>query len=103
VIRAVRADAGALRLRAERLARLLAAAGVVPAVVDSIAAVGGGGAPGHELPGVAIALPESLARPLRRGDPPVVGRVVRGRLLLNLRTVPPEHDDALAAAVLACS
>jgi L-seryl-tRNA(Ser) seleniumtransferase len=55
------------------------------------------------MPSVAVALPESLARPLRLGRPPVVGRVARGRLLLDLRTVPADHDDALAAAVLACS
>jgi hypothetical protein len=33
----------------------------------------------------------------------VVGRVLRGRLLLDLRTVPEDQDDALAAAVLAVS
>jgi L-seryl-tRNA(Ser) seleniumtransferase len=96
---ALRADVAALRPRADRLARRLAALGAE--VVDSVGAVGGGGAPGHELPGVALALPAELARPLRLGEPPVVGRVLRGRLLLDLRTVPPEQDDALAAAVLA--
>jgi L-seryl-tRNA(Ser) seleniumtransferase len=65
--------------------------------------VGGGGAPGHELPSVALALPEELARPLRLGEPPVVGRVLRGRLLLDLRTVTPDQDDTLAAALLAVS
>jgi L-seryl-tRNA(Ser) seleniumtransferase len=98
---ALRADAAALRPRAQRLARRLAAAGAE--VVDSVAAVGGGGAPGHELPSVALALSEELARPLRLGEPPVVGRVLRGRLLLDLRTVPPDQDDVLAAAVLAVS
>ncbi|HEU5160512.1 MAG TPA: L-seryl-tRNA(Sec) selenium transferase [Streptosporangiaceae bacterium] len=101
VLRALRADPAALRHRAERLARRLTAVGAE--VVDSVAAVGGGGAPGHELPSVALALPEALARPLRLGDPPVVGRVLRGRLLLDLRTVPPDQDDTLAAAVLTCS
>ncbi len=99
VLLALRTDAAALRPRADRLARRLAAVGAE--VVDSVAAVGGGGAPGRELPSVALALPEELARPLRLGEPPVVGRVLRGRLLLDLRTVPPDHDDALAAAVLA--
>jgi L-seryl-tRNA(Ser) seleniumtransferase len=41
-----------------------------------------------------------LAEPLRRGDLPVVGRVVDGRLLLDLVAVPPERDDDLAEAVL---
>ncbi|HEY7487646.1 MAG TPA: L-seryl-tRNA(Sec) selenium transferase [Streptosporangiaceae bacterium] len=95
---ALRTDVDELRARALRLAHRLNAE-----VVDSVAAVGGGGAPGLELPSVALALPESLARPLRTGDPPVVGRVVRGRLLLDLRSVPPDQDEALAAAVLACT
>ena len=41
----------------------------------------------------------SLAEPLRHGDPAVVGHVHDGRLLLDLLTVPPELDDALAEAV----
>jgi L-seryl-tRNA(Ser) seleniumtransferase len=104
VPRALRADVESLRSRAERIAGRIAAR-LAPAgaeVVDSAAAVGGGGAPGHELPSVALALPESLAVPLRQGRPAVVGRVVRGRLLLDLRSVDPGQDDALAAAVLAC-
>ena len=42
---------------------------------------------------------------LRAGDPPVVARAERGRVVLDLRTVPPEQDglvaDALAAALAA--
>ncbi|MGP3956699.1 L-seryl-tRNA(Sec) selenium transferase [Nonomuraea sp. 3N208] len=72
-------------------------------VVESVAVVGGGGAPGWELPSVAIALPARLARPLRLGNPAVVGRVAGGRLLLDLRSVPPELDDELVEAVLACT
>lgn len=89
----------ALRHRAERLAGLLGQA----VVVDSVAAVGGGGAPGFELPSVALSLPERLALPLRLGDPAVVGRVSGGRLLLDLRSVQPSQDDALVQAVLACT
>ena len=36
---------------------------------------------------------------LRRGDPAVVGRVESGRLLLDLRAVPPESDAGIKAAV----
>jgi hypothetical protein len=32
-----------------------------------------------------------------------VGRVVRGRLLLDLRSVPPDQDGDLVAAVQACT
>lgn len=74
----------------------------VPAeVVGSVGAVGGGGAPGVELPGVAVALPAAYADALRHGDPPVVGRVERGRCLLDLRTVDPADDATLLRAVRA--
>jgi L-seryl-tRNA(Ser) seleniumtransferase len=37
---------------------------------------------------------------LRAGDPAVLGRVEKGRCLLDLRAVPPDADDALHGAVL---
>lgn len=89
--------AGRLRERAEALALLVDAE-----VVASLGAVGGGGAPGLDLPGWAVAVPERLAQPLRLGEPCVVGRVAQGRLLLDLRCVPPADDARVAAAVLAC-
>jgi L-seryl-tRNA(Ser) seleniumtransferase len=72
-------------------------------VTAARAAVGGGGAPGVELDSFAVSLPEPLALPLRTGDPAVVGRLEGGRLLLDLRSVPPEADDILAAAILAAT
>ncbi|MGC4763455.1 L-seryl-tRNA(Sec) selenium transferase [Micromonospora sp. DT46] len=97
---ALHADPGALRARTERLCAALAADGCEARVVPAGAVVGGGGAPGVELPSWALALPERYASPLRLGDPPVLGRVVRGRLLLDLRCVPADADAALRAAVL---
>jgi L-seryl-tRNA(Ser) seleniumtransferase len=99
VAQALAADLERLRARAESLA-----AGLPGAVaVDCVAAVGGGGAPGVELPSAAVSLPESYAAALRIGSPPVVGRLEGGRCLLDLCTVPPEDDEQLAAAVRACS
>ncbi|OBJ05464.1 L-seryl-tRNA(Sec) selenium transferase [Mycobacterium sp. 1465703.0] len=99
VAQALAADVALLRARAEALA-----AGLPGAVaVDCVAAVGGGGAPGVELPSAAVSLPESYAAALRTGSPPVVGRLEGGRCLLDLCTVPPEDDELLAAAVRACS
>ncbi|OMC22338.1 L-seryl-tRNA(Sec) selenium transferase [Mycobacterium colombiense] len=99
VAQALAADVGRLRARAESLA-----AGLPGAVaVDCVAAVGGGGAPGVELPSAALSLPESYAAALRLGSPPVVGRLEGGRCLLDLCTVSPEDDELLAAAVRACS
>ncbi|HEX5568192.1 MAG TPA: L-seryl-tRNA(Sec) selenium transferase, partial [Streptomyces sp.] len=93
------ADPGRLRARAGELAARLRGAGVDARAVDSEAAVGGGGAPGVTLPSAAVALPEEYAVPLRQGSPAVLGRVETGRCLLDLRTVPEEHDAAVAAAV----
>ena len=85
-----------LLARCERLA-----AAVGGEVTPSAGAVGGGGAPGFELPGWAVAVPVSYAARLRTGDPCVVGRVERNRCLLDLRCVPAADDDALRDAVLA--
>jgi L-seryl-tRNA(Ser) seleniumtransferase len=81
-------------------ARLIATAvGDLAEAVTSVATVGGGGAPGVELTSAAVALPARLAEPLRRGEPPVVGHVEGGRLLLDLVAVPPEADDEIVAVV----
>ena len=95
------ADPASVLERAERVMTRLAAAGLDARVAATRAAVGGGGAPGVELPSAAISLPEALAVPLRRGDPAVVGRLEGGRLLLDLRSVSPEDDTRLVLAVLA--
>ena len=83
--------------RAVRIAGRLAH--VDAEAVHSTGAVGGGGAPGVDLLSAAVALPTQLARPLRLGEPPVVGHVERGRLLLDLLAVPPRDDDLLVEAV----
>jgi L-seryl-tRNA(Ser) seleniumtransferase len=64
-------------------------------VVEAVARVGGGALPLLELPGPAVAVEASLAEPLRRGEPPVVGRLSDGRLLLDVRTL-TDAEAALA-------
>ena len=49
---------------------------------------------------VAVALDPLLAAPLRTGEPAVLGRVERGKLLLDLRCVPSGQDEAVLTAVL---
>jgi L-seryl-tRNA(Ser) seleniumtransferase len=91
-------EPAAHRARLERMA-----AEVGAEIVPADAYVGGGAAPEEPIPGEALALPgreETLAR-LRAGDPPVVGYLRGGRLLLDLRTIDPDDDRALAAAVAA--
>ncbi|MGC4748017.1 L-seryl-tRNA(Sec) selenium transferase [Micromonospora sp. DT201] len=97
---ALHAESGALRQRVERLRDRLGVDGRKAEVVPAVAVVGGGGAPGVELDSWALSLPERYAAPLRTGDQPVLGRVVRGRLLLDLRCVPADADEAVRVAVL---
>ncbi|MEU7979719.1 L-seryl-tRNA(Sec) selenium transferase [Micromonospora sp. NPDC049081] len=97
---ALHADPAVLRDRCERLRDALGAEGHKAEVVPSVAVVGGGGAPGVELDSWALSLPERYAVALRQGDPPVLGRVVRGRLLLDLRCVPADADDTVRDVVL---
>jgi L-seryl-tRNA(Ser) seleniumtransferase len=92
--RYLHADPARLRSRCAALA-----AEVGGEVVPSAGAVGGGGAPGLELPGWAVALPAAYARRLRAGKPPVIGRVEHGRCLLDLRCVEESADRTLAEAI----
>jgi L-seryl-tRNA(Ser) seleniumtransferase len=96
---ALHADAAELLARCERLADAIAAENV--RVVEAAGAVGGGGAPGRTLPGWAVSLPEACAARLRSGRPAVVGRIERGRCLIDLRCVPPADDSRLATAIRA--
>jgi L-seryl-tRNA(Ser) seleniumtransferase len=84
----------AVRARAERLAALVGGE-----VEDTVARVGGGALPLAELPSAACAIEESLAEPLRLGEPPVVGLVRDGRTLLDCRTLSESEVDEVAAAV----
>ena len=97
VLRMALEDADAVRARAERLAEL--AGGEVE---ETVGRIGGGALPLAELPSFACAVEEELAGPLRAGDPPVVGVVRDGRLLLDCRTLSDDEADEVAAAVSRC-
>jgi L-seryl-tRNA(Ser) seleniumtransferase len=98
VSRALVTEQAALRDRATALAGKLEPH-VHAEVVETLAAIGGGGAPGVDLPSAAIALPTGLAVPLRLGDPAVLGRVHHDRLLLDLIAVDPRDDTILVEQV----
>jgi L-seryl-tRNA(Ser) seleniumtransferase len=83
-----------IRERAERLASLTGGA-----VEETVARVGGGALPLAELPSFACALEEGLATPLRSAEPPVVGIVRDGKLLLDCRTLADGEVDEVARAV----
>ena len=77
------------------------------ALVDATSQVGGGALPTVELPTAAVALgtrerpAQNLDERLRNGRPPVLGRVLDDRLLLDFRTILPSDIPALAAALAA--
>ncbi len=92
----VRARAEALLARAPQLrARIVAGRSVV----------GGGATPEQSLATFLIAVsPNDAAaceRRLRLYDPPVIARIEQDRLLIDLRTVFPEEEQDLLAALLA--
>ena len=96
VLRMLNEPAETVRARAERLA-----AAVGGEVEETVARVGGGALPLAELSSVACAVEESLAEPLRTGEPPVVGVLRDGRLLLDCRTLTDAEAEEVAAAVAA--
>jgi L-seryl-tRNA(Ser) seleniumtransferase len=96
VLRMLHEPVATVRARAERLAQLVGGE-----VEETVARVGGGALPLTELQSAACAIEESLAEPLRRGDPPVVALVRDGRTLLDCRTLTDAEVDEVAAAILA--
>jgi L-seryl-tRNA(Ser) seleniumtransferase len=96
VLRMLNEPVERVRARAERLAEA-----VRGEVEETVSRVGGGALPLAELPSYACALEEGLAQPLRLGEPPVVGVVRDGRLLLDCRTISDAEVDEVAGAVAA--
>jgi len=95
----------AIRRRARRLLRRLPAAtqrALGAELVEATSQVGGGALPTVELPTAALALgttqrpAQRLDAELRRARPPVLGRLLDDRLLLDCRTVLPAEVAALA-------
>ena len=97
VLQMLTEPAESVRSRAERLAELTGGK-----VEPTVARAGGGSLPTTDLESFACALEESLAEPLRRGDPPVIGIVRDGVLLLDCRTLTDEEVEVAARAVNEC-
>ncbi|MFN0130614.1 MAG: L-seryl-tRNA(Sec) selenium transferase [Verrucomicrobiales bacterium] len=97
-------EGAVLRARAERIA---GGFGSRVGVGEGTSRCGGGTMPRSAVPSVTLDIdardiPEAeMARRLRLGEPPVVGYVENGRVKIDLRTVFPEQDEALVAAVRA--
>ncbi len=122
--RMIAASPAALNQRARQWVAQLREWGICAEVVEGQSTIGGGSLPGETLPTTLLAIPEgavrgnmnrlgaaagepphslldALAARLRAGEPPVIGRILRDRLLLDPRTILPEQDHTLLAALQA--
>jgi L-seryl-tRNA(Ser) seleniumtransferase len=111
-LRMLRLSAEEIRSRAEEV-KSRVETGLAPTlrieIVDGVSIIGGGTAPSATLASalLAVAHPsmsaDALAARLRAVEPPIVARIEEGRVLLDLRTVFPEHDEAIAQALIRIS
>lgn len=79
-----------LRAKAEKLAAMLTAEGILCDIVSTEGRVGGGSVPNHVLPSYAVAPvgnATALEETLRKGWTPIIGRIHEGRYLLDVRTL----------------
>jgi L-seryl-tRNA(Ser) seleniumtransferase len=76
-------------------------------MIDGESVIGGGAAPSAVLPTKLLAVTrdglsaDEISARLRASEPPVIARVEEGRVLLDLRTVFPEQDENVIAALRA--
>ena len=107
-LRFLRLTAEEIGERAQRLRAQLAADVSTNATLKVTAGhsvIGGGSTPGTSLPTNLLAISPrrssaaELAARLRRAHPPVIARVEAERVLLDLRTVFPDQEEALASAL----
>lgn len=81
----------ALRARAENLG--------VGTVVDVASTPGGGTLPGVEIPSAGVAVEGDQRETLRNREHPIIARVIEGRTVIDLRTVHPDDDFEIEAAL----
>ncbi|MGE5752135.1 MAG: L-seryl-tRNA(Sec) selenium transferase [Deltaproteobacteria bacterium] len=110
VLSMIAEEEGSVRARARKLVRRVGTgrgAGLALSVEPGRSSPGGGAMPEVRIPTscVAVSHPdvrvEELEERLRLGDPPVVARIGKGKLLLDMRTVRDGELPGLAAALLA--
>jgi L-seryl-tRNA(Ser) seleniumtransferase len=106
-LRMIRLSEEEIEQRAEHMMRKLhvSCPQLKVAVVEARSVIGGGSAPGATLASRAVAVSsaemgaDAIAKKLREWGTPVIARVEDGRVVLDLRTVGPEQDAVVVAAV----
>jgi len=85
-----------LKAKADKLLSLLQDAFIPAYVTEAASQVGGGALPIQELPTYCVALdvegysPNQIEAMLRKGMPPIIGRIMKDRYLLDVRTIDEE-------------
>ncbi len=101
----LRLDGAALRPRAHVLADRLTSEGWAAKAVPTQGQAGGGALPGADLPGWGVRLTtpgvDELLAKLRTGEPALVARALDGAVILDLRTILPEQENAVVTALSA--
>jgi L-seryl-tRNA(Ser) seleniumtransferase len=104
-LRMMRLSAEEIGTRAQAVAGKIKSSRLSIEVLDGESVIGGGAAPSAVLPTELLAMTfegwsaDELSARLRASDPPVIARVEEGHVLLDLRTVFPEQDEALVRAI----
>ena len=106
-LRMMRISGEVLEERAKQIAERLhtSSADLQIEIVESRSVLGGGAAPGSTLPTRVLAVTsegmsaDELCARLRRWETPIIARVEEGRVLLDLRTVEPEQEQAIVEAL----
>jgi len=97
-LRMLRATPDAIRRRAVRLAADIP--GITIEAGESLA--GGGATPEQPLTTYLMLIDADIERELRESDPPVIARIIGGRVALDLRTVQEEDEPALMRVLGKC-
>lgn len=101
-------DTSKLKRRGRRLLKRLAGKtekGTELTLKEDVSQVGGGSLPLQELPTIVVTIKPAgfsvngLEENLRKGDPPIVSRISKDELILDMRTVFDEEIPLLAANV----
>ena len=105
-LRMMRLNHQELQRRAEQIAAQLRASSprLEIEILESRSVLGGGSAPGATLPTRALAIRSSVSvhdiqQGLRQWNPPIIARIESDRVLLDLRTVDPQDDETIIAAL----
>jgi L-seryl-tRNA(Ser) seleniumtransferase len=107
-LRMLSLDTGRLKRRGKRLLKRLSGMTnkkMTFTLKEDVSQVGGGALPLQELPTVVVAIKplevslNSLEANLRKADPPIISRISKEELILDMRTVSDEEIPLLAAGI----